>query len=426
MSSSKFSIKSHTVPCSHIREYPRAAALSQEDQLFLAVKQYIPLSNPNPRSGDVTIIGAHANAFPKELYEPLWDDLLAQSELPSSKFRIRSIWMADIVHQGESYVLNEGKLGNDPGWFDTSRDLLHFINLYSKDMPRPIFGVGHSMGGAMLMNISLFHPRLFQGLILLDPVIQPKSAEIVAGAERASLAAMSTFRRDVWPSRDEARRAFLKSPFYQTWDKRAFERWIDVGLRTGPTVLHPDMEGAEVTLTTPSAQEVFQYLRPNYNGFGFKSGGKVDRRSHADIDPSNENSWPFYRGEPTRMFARLEELRPRVLYVIGGESVVNSQELDKIRMNRTGTGIGGSGGAVEGAVKSVTLDGVGHLVAMEDVGRTAAEAAVWLNNEMDRWHEEEEALKIWFAKDLKQKQEIDADWRNAVGGPPKRTKSSKI
>ncbi len=33
--------------------------------LHLAVKQYIPKSNPNPRPGDVTIIAAHANGFVK-------------------------------------------------------------------------------------------------------------------------------------------------------------------------------------------------------------------------------------------------------------------------------------------------------------------------------------------------------------------------
>jgi hypothetical protein len=33
--------------------------------LHLAVKQYIPLDNPNPQPGDVTILAAHANGFPK-------------------------------------------------------------------------------------------------------------------------------------------------------------------------------------------------------------------------------------------------------------------------------------------------------------------------------------------------------------------------
>src|ERR1700759_5096755 len=121
---SKYRIVSHRVPCSYIREHPRALADSENDQLYLAVKQYIPLSNPEPQPGDITIIGAHANAFPKELYEPLWDDLLVESQKPGSGFRIRSIWMGDAAHQGQSYVLNEGKLGNDPGWFDHPRDLL--------------------------------------------------------------------------------------------------------------------------------------------------------------------------------------------------------------------------------------------------------------------------------------------------------------
>jgi hypothetical protein len=29
------------------------------------VKQYIPLDNPKPQPGDVTILAAHANGFPK-------------------------------------------------------------------------------------------------------------------------------------------------------------------------------------------------------------------------------------------------------------------------------------------------------------------------------------------------------------------------
>ncbi len=63
--SSVFEIREHVLECQHIREYARATAKSQEEVLHLAVKQYIPLDNPNPREGDVTIIGAHANGFPK-------------------------------------------------------------------------------------------------------------------------------------------------------------------------------------------------------------------------------------------------------------------------------------------------------------------------------------------------------------------------
>jgi len=65
MASSPFRIVEHVVPSQHIREYPAATANSQEEPLNLVVKQYIPHDNPDPQPGDVTILAAHANGFPK-------------------------------------------------------------------------------------------------------------------------------------------------------------------------------------------------------------------------------------------------------------------------------------------------------------------------------------------------------------------------
>ncbi|KAL4950280.1 hypothetical protein BDW69DRAFT_172551 [Aspergillus filifer] len=39
----------------------------REHDLRLAVKQYIPKNNPNPKESDVTFIGAHANGKPMVL-----------------------------------------------------------------------------------------------------------------------------------------------------------------------------------------------------------------------------------------------------------------------------------------------------------------------------------------------------------------------
>jgi hypothetical protein len=111
MSSEYFRIDEHKVEASHIRTFPRATATKQEEVLHLAVKQYTPLNNTSPKPGDITIISAHANGFPKELYEPLWDELLKRCQ--QSGFGIRGIWIADVVNQGSSGVLNEDKLGND-------------------------------------------------------------------------------------------------------------------------------------------------------------------------------------------------------------------------------------------------------------------------------------------------------------------------
>lgn len=60
-----FRVVEHTVDCHHSREYATATANGDADRPKLAVKQYIPLDNPNPQPGDVTIIAAHANGFPK-------------------------------------------------------------------------------------------------------------------------------------------------------------------------------------------------------------------------------------------------------------------------------------------------------------------------------------------------------------------------
>lgn len=81
----------------------------------------------------------------QELYEPLWEEMLVRFE--ERGIRVRGIWIADVAQQGQSGIANEHLLGNDPCWDDHSRDLLHLINVKRKDMPRPLVGVGHSMGG---------------------------------------------------------------------------------------------------------------------------------------------------------------------------------------------------------------------------------------------------------------------------------------
>lgn len=112
MSASLFRKERHVLPCQHIRGYARSTSGSQEEVLHIAINQYVPLDNPSPQPGDITLIAAHANGIGKELYEPLWDELYRASAQTGS-FRIRGIWIADVSFQGESGVLNEHKLGND-------------------------------------------------------------------------------------------------------------------------------------------------------------------------------------------------------------------------------------------------------------------------------------------------------------------------
>ncbi|KAH8598800.1 Alpha/beta hydrolase family-domain-containing protein [Bisporella sp. PMI_857] len=414
MSSSVFEIKEHTLECQHIREYERATAHSQEDALKLAIKQYIPLDNPHPQPGDITIIGTHANGFPKELYEPFWEDLHARSK--SNGFRIRSIWAADVAWQGASGVLNEQLVGNDPSWNDHARDLLHLVNAFRSEMPRPIIGIGHSLGANVLVNLSLIHPRLLNTLVLLDPVIS-QHASAPSGPNPTQL---STWRRDFWPSRAEAEASFLNSPFYQTWDKRVLQRWVRFGLRDTPTALFEKEKG--VTLTTPKAQECFTFLRPSWEAFSADGSEVIKQELIPDMAPDSQISYPFYRPEPPNTYIRLGELRPSVLYVFGGISPMSSPEYIKAKMETTGAKTGGSGGAKKGRVKKRVLKGIGHLVAMEAAGQCAEAAAEWLQTETKRWEKERKAYEEWTKQSFVEKATLSDEWKRRMGKverPPK-------
>ncbi|KAL3480599.1 Alpha/beta hydrolase family-domain-containing protein [Aspergillus californicus] len=428
--SSPFRVVEHVVPCEHIREYPGATANEQEDVLNLAVKQYIPLDNPNPQPGDVTVLAAHANGFPKELYEPLWEEIHARSN--ANGFRIRSIWMADVAHQGQSSVINEDLLGNDPSWSDHPRDLLHLVNVKRKDMPRPIIGVGHSMGGAHLVQLSSMHPRLIHSLILLDPVIQRQTTQLDAtdlGKQKLAIAKttqLSTYRRDQWPSRKAAAEGFNKNPFYKAWDSRVLDRWIKYGLRDLPTAIYPSKPSSgdgntiiepPVTLRTTLHQEVFTFSRPNYDGPpGFPV--PVNKVTHPDLDPDHLGSWPFYRPEPSRVFAQLPHLRPSVLYIFGGTSDMSPPTMVADKLAHTGTGLGGSGGVTAGRVKDTTLENIGHLVAQEAPIQCAEEASTWLGTELARWRVEEKNFQDqWARKSKIEKATVDSRWKEHVPAP---------
>ncbi|KAL4953905.1 Alpha/beta hydrolase family-domain-containing protein [Aspergillus filifer] len=425
-SSGPFRVVEHTVACQHIREYPGATANEQEDVLNLAVKQYIPLDNPHPQPGDVTILAAHANGFPKELYEPLWEELHARST--ENGFRIRSIWMADVAHQGESSVFNEDLLGNDPSWFDHPRDLLNIVNVKRKEMPRPIVGIGHSFGGAHLVQLASMHPRLLHSLVLLDPVVQRQTTQLDAidlGKQKMVIAKttqLSTYRRDKWPSRKAAAESYKKNPFYQAWDPRVLDRWIQYGLRDLPTAIHPTSKEPNstetpVTLRTTLHQEVFTFSRPNYDGPpGFTV--PVNKVTHPDLDPDHIGSWPFYRPEPYRIFTQLPHLRPSVLYVFGGQSDMSPPNMIADKLAHTGTGLGGNGGTVAGRVSNVILKDNGHLVAQEAPVRCAEEASRWLGPELQRWREEEKLFRDqWDRKSKLEKMTIDSRWKAHVPAP---------
>lgn len=263
------------------------------------------------------------------------------------------------------------------------------------------------MGGAHLISLSLMHPRLLSTLVLIDPVV---TRTIHIGAY--GLGRMSAKRRDQWPSRAAARKAFDKSPMFKSWDRRVLDRWMEHALRDLPTKLYPEVAvsttppalGADVsgstispdsktevpvTLKTTKHQEVVTFMRGN---FVTPSNPAPDTApnplTHPDVDLALPLVTPFYRAESLHIFKLLPYLRPSVLYIFGTESDLSNTKAIADKLEVTGVGAGGSGGVARDRVKEFTMQGGSHLMPMERVEETAEQCSGWLLQEVKRWKDE--------------------------------------
>ncbi|KAJ8068194.1 hypothetical protein OCU04_003764 [Sclerotinia nivalis] len=358
---STFKTIEHVIPGQHIREYPNGTKHQQEDILQLSIEQYIPINSPSPISDNsITVIGVHGSGFPKETYEPLWEDLY--SSLLSRNVHIRSIWVADCSNQGASGILNEDVQGDDTCWFDHSRDLLHMINHFRSEMPRPLVGIAHSMGCAQLINLSIMHPRLLSTLILYEPKAE------------------SYFRKA-----------------FKTWDARALELYLKHGLRAIPTALYnptQEIPASTVTLTPSKHQEAWSYTQVNFEP---REAG-LDRLLLPDWDNNLDVPMLFTRTECSITMRNLPHLRPSVLYIFGNKSPLSSASSQDEKMTLTGSGIGGSGGAAKDVVKKVTFSDAGHLFVFENVNESARVAADWIERWLGGWLADKKFYKMYKSK----------------------------
>ncbi|KAK5111776.1 hypothetical protein LTR62_004696 [Meristemomyces frigidus] len=369
-----FLVKTHEFPAQHIREYARGTRNCEEAVLYLEAKQYIPLSNPEPGPDDVTILASAGIGFPKELYEVLFEHLLTAAN--HLRWRIRSIWIVDASNQGASGVLNERILGDEPSSFNQARDMLHMINAFRSDFVPPIVGLGHSMGATSLLQLSLIHPRLLASLVLFDPILGS------VGEEFANMFYRNSLRPDLWHSPGEAEEYFRQ--LWKKWDPRVTELWMQYGLRDTPTVLYP--QPGQVTLRTTKAQEGWLYGRP---AFAMPPGSDTPspplRAKYPDMNHSIHTLHPFYRPEDAIIWADLPRIRPSVLYVAPSTRPGTSEKTLAVKVNRTGTGLGGSGGVSIGRVASTVVDDVGHNMPFEKPRDCAVIAAEWIGRELQSW-----------------------------------------
>ncbi|KAG1737510.1 uncharacterized protein EDB91DRAFT_1290408, partial [Suillus paluster] len=193
----------------------------------------------------LTLFLAHANGFPKEIWETTLRYLLSSN----AASLIDEVWSWEAVQHGDAALVNETHLSGIYDWTDNARDIAHFLLHYlpedasSTALPthlyllpetiseyrkakgfssRSLVTVGHSILAAVNF------PALFSSMVLVDPVVVQNESYPDNYLPMMSVGALA--RRDCWPSREHALRSFKASPFFGAWHADTLQSYVTYGL----------------------------------------------------------------------------------------------------------------------------------------------------------------------------------------------------
>lgn len=216
----------------------------------------------------------------------------------------------------------------DWDWDTMAGDLLRFLDELG---PEPIIGVGHSLGAVSTMLAARRRPERFRAVVLIEPVFLPPHvlkalhAHPAMAAERPMVQA-ALRRRERWASRQEA--------FDRFRDKAVFGRFSDEALWDYVNeALHDDPATGEVVLSYPREWEARFYTRPPANVWDELPGLSVPTLAvrATETDTLFPDAWALW-----------QTLQPGATFV--------------------------------------EMDGVGHMLTMEEPEAVAAVVGHWLED----------------------------------------------
>lgn len=121
----------------------------------------------------------------------------------------------------------------DAGWYSLSRELQAEL----APLPKPLVGVGHSLGAVLMYLVAQRHPEWFSALVMLDPPLlngwhgkAMALAKLTGHVDRVTPAGKSRGRRDFWPDREALDSYFSSRPLFQRFDSRSLQDYLKAGL----------------------------------------------------------------------------------------------------------------------------------------------------------------------------------------------------
>lgn len=162
---------------------------------------------------------AHANGFPSECYQSLFDALRLES-IEISYIPIIGHDQAFPICDNWSYLVDE---------------VIHSVLKQSRQ--QPIVGVGHSLGGVLTLLAAAKQPELFSHVIVLDtPVFGFSKSMMIRLIKALGLihwvtpSRKSGKRKSVWGNLEEAKSYLLTKSLYQSFDPICLDDYLKYAL----------------------------------------------------------------------------------------------------------------------------------------------------------------------------------------------------
>lgn len=181
--------------------------------------------HPHGRSSELHLIFVHATGFCKEVWSPIIEHLLSNNR---GRF---SISAHDLRGHGESRLPSHMEnIVQD--WWLSAIDILFLVQeLRLREGAKRIVGIGHSIGGAVLLMAALLSPQIFEELITMEPIIRPPPYTL----EDNPLSLQAKKRRFQFDTKEEAYHYYKqKKDLFGMWNDRVLRAYIDGGIRWNP------------------------------------------------------------------------------------------------------------------------------------------------------------------------------------------------
>lgn len=116
---------------------------------------------------------------------------------------------------------------------DNWNGLLEELEAFLEPLPKPILGMGHSMGAVLMFKAAVRHPDWFSELVMLDPPLVNgwgrwlfSLAHLAGQMDRLTPAAKSMTRRDQWPDQKTVNDYFNGRGMFKHFDPQCLQDYI--------------------------------------------------------------------------------------------------------------------------------------------------------------------------------------------------------